>query len=68
MKKNTIADLIEYLQTLPPKTPVNVLEEYTSGYQTTTRWVDLNLPEASSNNITYVDNQWPRHGLYIGCN
>lgn len=39
--------LIEYLQTLPPETEVNVLEIGSSGYEMTHKWVPLELGEYS---------------------
>lgn len=67
--KNTVADLIAYLAVLPPDTPVKLLEEHTSGYQTSTRWVDLDLRDIeTSNNVVYISERWTRHGLYLGDN
>ena len=40
----TVAELITYLQTLPPETTVDVLNEDSSGYSSYCTWVDLELP------------------------
>jgi hypothetical protein len=40
----TVADLIAYLQKLPPDAKIEVLEEVTVEYSTYTRWVPLQLP------------------------
>ncbi len=48
-KAATAGELIEFLKTLPPDTQVEVLREYTSGYNTCTEWVPLNLGEYSPN-------------------
>lgn len=39
----TVAQLIEYLKTLPPDAQVRVLEERTRNYETVTEWVDLEI-------------------------
>lgn len=44
----TVAELIAYLQTLPPETTVDVLEEESSGYSTFVSWTDLTLPTEHS--------------------
>ena len=44
----TVAELITYLQTLPPETTVDVISEDTSGYSSYCHWVDLELPSESS--------------------
>lgn len=40
----TVSELIAYLQTLPPETTVDVLEEDCTGYSTFVTWTDLTLP------------------------
>ena len=37
-----VAELIEYLKTLPPETEVQVLQEFDWDYSSTTNWVTLN--------------------------
>ena len=39
----TAAELIEYLLTLPPETSVQVLAEVKAGYESWTKWVDLDI-------------------------
>jgi len=41
--KTTVLDLIDYLKAFPSDTTVQILEEYTVGYQTSTTWTDLDL-------------------------
>lgn len=41
----TVKQLREFLAHLPGDAQVRVLEEYTSGWSSTTKWVDLELPE-----------------------
>jgi hypothetical protein len=41
---STVTELITYLQTLPPETTVDVLNEDSSGYSSYCHWVDLELP------------------------
>ena len=41
----TVAELIAYLQTLPPETTVDVLAEETAGYSSYSHWIDLELPD-----------------------
>lgn len=48
----TVAELITYLQTLPPETVVDVLSEDSSGYSSYCTWVDLELP--TENSFSYV--------------
>ena len=40
----TVSELITYLQTLPPETIVEVLEEESVEYSTLVTWTDLTLP------------------------
>ena len=40
----TVTELIAYLQTLPPETTVEVLEEESVHYSTFVSWTDLTLP------------------------
>ena len=56
----TVAELITFLQGLDQTLSVEVLEEYTSGYQTSTRWETLTLDKYS--------NYWTICGetLYLG--
>ena len=63
----TAASLITYLQTLPPETPIKVLEEITVGYNTTTKWVDLNITNPDLSDTAYY-NEDPKMGLYLGSN
>jgi ABC-type molybdate transport system permease subunit len=44
----TVTELIAYLQTLPPETTVDVLEEISAGYSTFVSWADLTLPTEHS--------------------
>ena len=39
----TAREMIDYLSTLPPNTEIEVLERYSAGYETGTRWVALEL-------------------------
>jgi hypothetical protein len=39
----TVKQLIEYLQTVPPDTQIQVLTEKTIGYQTTTEFTNLEI-------------------------
>ena len=52
MNRTTIAELINYLKTLPQDATVKVLEEHTRDWQTSTRHVDLDLPSNSYFNTT----------------
>lgn len=40
----TVSELITYIQTLPPETIVEVLEEESVEYSTLVTWTDLTLP------------------------
>jgi hypothetical protein len=40
----TVTELIIYLQTLPPETTVDVLENESYGYSTLITWTGLKLP------------------------
>ena len=44
----TAAQLIEYLQTLPPDTSIQVLKECHAHFETWTKWVDLDLSSGSN--------------------
>jgi hypothetical protein len=44
----TVSEFIAYLQTLPPETTVEVLEEDCSGYSNYVFWTDLTLPSDPS--------------------
>ena len=41
----TAAELIKYLETLPPETSIQVLKQNSIGYETWTTWVDLDFPQ-----------------------
>jgi hypothetical protein len=43
----TAVELIEYLQTLPPETEIQVLERYSNAFSTDTRWEPLEIAEHS---------------------
>jgi len=45
----TVAEFITYLETLPSETTVEVLQEYTGSYYTSTCYVDLDLGKYSEN-------------------
>lgn len=45
----TVKQLIKYLEQFPEDTEVNVLQEYSGSYYTSTRWVALDLDEYSEN-------------------
>jgi hypothetical protein len=45
----TVKDLREFLAGLPDDTVVEVLQEFTSGWSTGTRWADLDLAPYSDN-------------------
>lgn len=56
----TTKELIAYLQTLPENTEVEVLQQYYSNWDTSTRWVPLDIKEYSNNCNKYTDT------LYLG--
>lgn len=49
--KNTVADLIEYLKTLPPETTIQVAVGGYSNFQSFTEFVDLDI----NDNTYYYD-------------
>lgn len=72
----TAADLIAYLQTLPPETIIEVLEEHTCGYESYVEFADLNLESSEYHdfidfrNATWVPTNNPNYGkcfLQLGC-
>jgi hypothetical protein len=56
----TVKELKEFLETLPEDMSVEVLEEYASGWEVSTRWVSLELDTYCSNCCVYGG------ALYIG--
>ena len=61
----TVAELIDYLTTLPPDTEIEVLERYHCHYETSTRWVALELGPYSGTMDLIT---WPAEarGAYAG--
>lgn len=69
----TAQQMIDYLSTLPPDTEIEVLERYTCGYETGTRWVPLELgPYSDTMDLICFDTAaegHPYHGktvLFLG--
>jgi len=62
MKNATVGDLIAFLQTLPPTSPVEVLKEKTTGWATSTRFVPLNLDEYCGNFFVPMDKSYVQLG------
>jgi hypothetical protein len=72
----TASQLIAYLQTLPPETIVEVLEEHTRGYESYVEFTDLNLETGDYHdfidfrNVAWVPTDNPNYGkcfLQLGC-
>lgn len=72
----TAAQLIKYLQTLPPETIIEVLEEHTCGYESYVEFTDLDLVGGDCHgfidfrNVTWVPTDNPNYGkcfLQLGC-
>ena len=62
----TAAQLIAFLQKLPSDVTVEVLEEHTSGYETTTNYTDLDLPTGDPKNDYTNSCDLSGSTLYLG--
>lgn len=63
----TAADLIAFLNKLPPNTRVRVMQEKCRGFQIWAEWVDLKLPEGDPEKYdTETCNFWNGDRLDLG--
>jgi hypothetical protein len=56
--RNTVAHLIEFLQTLPPTTEVQILKEVDGGYSAYTDWTGITVPLIDPDEDERASNPW----------
>ena len=62
----TVAQLIAFLQKLPPDTTVEVLEEWHRGWDTSTNFIDLDIPAGDPKNDCTNSCDLVSTTLYLG--